>query len=552
MISTLALLAAPSIAAPALLQADYNDIWARSIGTSTLDDLTSIGADGAGGAYVGGYSFGALAGTSAGGPDAVLRRVDASGLEAWAVQFGSTGSDTVADVAGDGAGRVFAVGSTSGLLGAASLGGSDVFVACLDADGAFLWLEQIGTVGEDAAFSVLPDGAGGCLVAGSTTGDFGGTNQGSEDVFVARVDAAGAVGSVMQLGSAGEDDSPVLAADGAGGYFLSARTDGSLGGTSAGGFDVALARFDSSDSMLWSRQFGSDQNDSRWALAADDAGGVFVCGTARGVLAGPHGGDADRIVGRFDGAGNTLFLDQTGSAESENAFGIAWDAVRGRLYVVGTWTLNFQNEDDAYLSIFTADGTLLQQRNFGEFRRDIAVDVTATGTGGAIVAGFGFSDYGGINQGLTDQFVARFEDAVGTRRCSPAVPNQTGLPGRLRASGSTAASNGNLHLFADQLPPATTGIFLASQTAAVIPMAGGSLGTLCLGGEIGRYVGPNQVQLATAEGTMALLLDLSQTPQPTALVPVLPGQTWHFQAWYRDTTSTPTTNFTDAIAVDFQ
>ncbi|MEM8712982.1 MAG: hypothetical protein AAGG01_18680, partial [Planctomycetota bacterium] len=406
--STFAFLAAPALAAPALPQADYNDIWARSNGTSTIDELTSVDADGAGGTYVAGFSFGALAGSSAGGPDATLLRLDAAGFELWSVQFGSSGADIIIDVACDDAGHVFTVGTTSGAVGSGSLGGSDAFVACWSSDGLLLWIEQVGTVGNDVGFSVLPDGVGGCLLAGSTTGDFGGMNAGADDLFVARVNSAGAVTSVVQLGSAGEDDSPGLASDGAGGYFLSARTDGALGGPNAGLFDAFLARFDSSDTMLWSQQFGSAQSDSSWALSPDDVGGVFVCGTAGGTLAGPHGGGTDGVVGRFDSAGNAVFLNQTGTADSETAVGLAWDPARGRLYVVGSWTLNFQNEDDAYLSVFEADGTLLQQRNFGEFMRDLAVDVAPTGAGGAVVAGFGFSDFGGVNEGLTDPFVARF------------------------------------------------------------------------------------------------------------------------------------------------
>ena len=104
------------------------------------------------------------------------------------------------------------------------------------------------------------------------------------------------------------------------------------------------------------------------------------------------------------------------------------------------------------------------------------------------------------------------------------MPNSTGLPGRLRVSGSDSAPLNNLRLTVDQLPSSATCFFIASLTAGMTPMAGGSQGTLCLGGAIGRYVGPGQVQTSDAAGTASLLLDLMQVPSPTGPVTVMPGE----------------------------
>jgi hypothetical protein len=40
-------------------------------------------------------------------------------------------------------------------------------------------------------------------------------------------------------------------------------------------------------------------------------------------------------------------------------------------------------------------------------------------------------------------------------------------------------------------------------------------------------------------------------PTPTGLVPVAPGETWHFQAWYRDANPGATSNLTDNHSVTF-
>ncbi len=83
--------------------------------------------------------------------------------------------------------------------------------------------------------------------------------------------------------------------------------------------------------------------------------------------------------------------------------------------------------------------------------------------------------------------------------------------------------------------------------------AGGSQGNLCLGGVIGRYVGPGFIKNSGATGGFNLAVNLQQTPAGGSFVAVLPGQTWNFQAWYRDIGSggQPSSNFTDGRTVTF-
>ena len=62
-----------------------------------------------------------------------------------------------------------------------------------------------------------------------------------------------------------------------------------------------------------------------------------------------------------------------------------------------------------------------------------------------------------------------------------------------------------------------------------------------------------QIQQANPAGTISLALDLTQIPQPTGFVTAIAGDTWNFQAWYRDAVSgSATSNFTDGLSVTFQ
>jgi hypothetical protein len=81
---------------------------------------------------------------------------------------------------------------------------------------------------------------------------------------------------------------------------------------------------------------------------------------------------------------------------------------------------------------------------------------------------------------------------------------------------------------------------------------GGSQGNLCLSGSIGRYVATGQIKNSGSAGIFDLTLDLNQTPTPTGLVSVAAGETWNFQAWYRDAVGgSATSNFSDGLTISF-
>ena len=94
---------------------------------------------------------------------------------------------------------------------------------------------------------------------------------------------------------------------------------------------------------------------------------------------------------------------------------------------------------------------------------------------------------------------------------------------------------------------------MAALSDGFIAMPGGSQGNLCLGGQIGRYVGPGQIQNSGTAGEISLLLALGATPTPSGLVAVQPGETWNFQCWFRDAVGgQATSNFTNGVEIVFQ
>ncbi len=141
---------------------------------------------------------------------------------------------------------------------------------------------------------------------------------------------------------------------------------------------------------------------------------------------------------------------------------------------------------------------------------------------------------------------------LGTSYCT-AAPNSTGAIGITSAFGLQTPGDNDLSLIASGLPTQTFGYFLTSLDQDFVVGAGGSVGNLCLGGAIGRFVGPGQVTATDFGGEIALPVDLTELPTPTGLVVVQSGQTWNFQLWHRDTSAAgPTSNFTTSLEVTFQ
>ena len=139
---------------------------------------------------------------------------------------------------------------------------------------------------------------------------------------------------------------------------------------------------------------------------------------------------------------------------------------------------------------------------------------------------------------------------IGTSYCSPANSNSTGLPGIASGRGLAVSGSRPVILSATQLPPNEMGYFILSRVQGLVANPGGSQGNLCLGGTVGRL--RKQVTSSGSAGRIDIEVDIMNVPRPGPDVPVLPGETWHFQAWFTDTNPGPTSNFTDGISITFQ
>lgn len=191
----------------------------------------------------------------------------------------------------------------------------------------------------------------------------------------------------------------------------------------------------------------------------------------------------------------------------------------------------------------------------GDFSAGFALGVTHAEhrvlvvAGGDVVINFSvFNQFDSIN-GL--QITPDGPTTLGTNYCT-GNPNSTGVVAAMSATGSASVAANNVVLRAASMPNNSFGYFLTSLTQGVTPNPGGSQGVLCIGGAIGRYVGPGQIQNSGLTGAISLAIDLTQHPTPSGFVSVAPGQTWNFTSWFRDVVGgSATSNFANGLTISF-
>ncbi|MDF1837556.1 MAG: hypothetical protein P1V35_06800 [Planctomycetota bacterium] len=488
----------------ARFNSDGDQLWHRSFGSPNSDGPSSVTHDGAGGFFLSGRTFGALAGPLAGLSDSWLGRYDQAGNELWLRQFGSSGQDEVEMAVSDSAGGVLIIGSTTGDLAAPNAGDWDAWLARFDGQGQLIWRRQFGAPGKDLGTAICSDGSGGVFAGGRTQNLVSpGNNQG--DAWISRVDSNGTVLWMSKLGTSLADGVSAIAPDNAGGAFFAGYTYGNLAGTNqCCTSDFWIARYDGAGNQLWIEQFESPDNDAVRGATPDGSGGIYLTGGTQGSMFGP-----------------APFFDTD------------WDL----------WSAQFDSSGSLKWGI--------QQSNGPEFGQAIVSDQA-----GAIhIIGHCLCTFSPWTQhlGQYDAVLLQFNpEPTAARHCYTSVPNSTGVPGRMAVSGSNAISDNQLTVKAFQLPIGSFGFFLTSRVMGNQPGFGGTSSTLCLGGSIGRFVAPNQVQAADSSGRFSIDLDLAAMPTPTGFIPVQTGESWYFQAWYRDANPNSTSNLTDAIEVGFQ
>jgi|GEM_PF-1683335 len=206
-------------------------VWLKQFGTAGDDRALALRIDNDNNLYIAGSSEGNMG--SAGGQnghDAVLTKMDTAGNILWTTQFGTPFEDQAQSIAIEANTNIYVAGHTLGdFSDPVANGNAEAFLTKIDKNGAIQWTKQLGSTGNDEAHSVVTDNNGGIYLAGFATGSvLGNTAMGGSDLLLSKFTADGQRQWTKQLGTGGDDVAFTAATDPEGNIFIGGTTQGTL------------------------------------------------------------------------------------------------------------------------------------------------------------------------------------------------------------------------------------------------------------------------------------------------------------------------------------
>lgn len=280
-------------------------LWSRRVGGENEDRGYDVAIDSKDNIIVTGYftepgiNLGGEDLHSAGYADIFVAKYAPTSEHIWSWRIGGKVDDLGRAVAVDADDNIVLAGDfhESIVLGGKTLtsaGNADVLLAKFDADGKLLWSRSFGDHFHDFTVGLALDHNGHIVMTGGfeLNIDFGGgelKGERKKEIFLAKFTGDGRHLWSKRFGSRDDDVGSGLAVDSYGNVYLSGWfwKDVDFGGgalESAGQSDVVLAKYAPDGSFVWAKRFGDAGSDFGRALAVDDTDHIVLVGTFRGTI----------------------------------------------------------------------------------------------------------------------------------------------------------------------------------------------------------------------------------------------------------------------------
>lgn len=305
------------------LDPNGNYVWGKSYGSSGADEGTTLCIDDQGMLYATGFfltqiDFSSGAGTltlnSFGDFDAFLLKIDTAGNEQWAKQFGGfMGIEEGRSVVVDDSSNVYLTGLFTGsadfdpsnnmfLLTAAGGSAFEGYVVKLDINGDLVWAKQLGGTNSDVGRGISINSNGDLFVTGTYRGtadldpgtssaNF--TSNGSDDIFIVKLDRNGNFGWAKSIGGSSADLANGIAVDSLSNVIVIGQFLGNIdfdpgAGNSflqtVGFYDSFVLKLDSAGNFTWVKRVNSTSNVNSRFVKTDNSNNIYITGGFTGTL----------------------------------------------------------------------------------------------------------------------------------------------------------------------------------------------------------------------------------------------------------------------------
>ncbi|MEM9539940.1 MAG: SBBP repeat-containing protein [Cyanobacteria bacterium P01_E01_bin.42] len=292
--------------------------WKQQYGGIGNDVATSVfstlryGPD----VFITGYTDGDFAGASSGGKDVWFGRFSPNGqiFDPFLFKWGSAGDDVAEAIAIDRDFNIYLAGYTTGDLVGQNNGGKDAWVAKFSEAGELQWTYKVGTSGDDLATGIAVDQNGEVFVTGYSTHGWSENSprNGSSSAWVFRLDRDG-IRQWQDYLVDGDTKAYDIAVSDRGDVYVTGSTTGNLEGTNVGGIDAWVARYDPNfydpyhyNQPNWIDQLGSAGDDISYSIAIDHPQRIHIAGSTTGAMAGYAVGGQDAWFASYDPYNNPM------------------------------------------------------------------------------------------------------------------------------------------------------------------------------------------------------------------------------------------------------
>lgn len=299
------------------------------------------------------------------------------------------------------------------------------------------WAKQAGGTNEDRVYKISTDHNGNNLIIGtfSNTASFGTTtitSRGSDDIFIAKLDANGNWLWAKRAGGTGLDRGIGISCDLNGncyitGWFVNNSDFGSTSLSSRGSYDVFVAKLDSNGNWLWANRAGGTSADDGDGVSTDSSGNCYLtgsfCNTADfGTTSLTSFGSYDIFVAKLDSNGNWLWVKRGGGLSLDSLTSSSTDN-SGNSYIIGWFegvagfdsiSLTSNGDDDLFIAKIDTNGNWLWAKRAGGVNNDIGYAISIDVSGNSYITGrfkdnsdFGSTSF--ISNGDFDIFIAKLD-----------------------------------------------------------------------------------------------------------------------------------------------
>jgi hypothetical protein len=305
-------------------------------------------------------------------------------------------------IATDAEGFSYVVGTTAGDVGTRlSDGSDDLFLTKVDSEGKVVWQRSLGAAGSAEGAAVTIAANGDIVVAGTVSGAYNGGDDSQTDMLVARYNIKGDQLSATVIRQVGNETASAVTVGDDGSIYVAGKSSTGFG-------DAFIAKLDGSGKFQERRTIDSGGLDSVTSLAIDNDGNLLALTNENGQA----------TIRRID---STSLSSDLGSITLGNvtARAIAVSDT-GEIAVVGTTSSavngtqinSINGGQDAFVTRIDAAMSSASTTYIGTSESDQADSVTYL-NGTLYVGGRTAGDLSGTKSGSVDGFVARIDATTG-------------------------------------------------------------------------------------------------------------------------------------------